>query len=123
MRCVALHHWKSLAAKYTRKLNAVERVFETRYKQENISDVTIVMQKYFYHYILFFVAGTVSRSTYTSERFQIQYRLRIQNQLFYEYVTIYESMISRGEKNEWDFSLSLSRSSMCCKNTKHLGMF
>ena len=41
MRCVALRHWKSLAAKYTRKLNAVERVFETRYKQENISDVTL----------------------------------------------------------------------------------
>ena len=40
MRCVALRHWKSLAAKYTRKLNAVERVFDTKYKQENISDVT-----------------------------------------------------------------------------------
>ena len=45
MRFVALRHWKSLAAKYTRKasvrnLDAVERVFETRYKQENISDVT-----------------------------------------------------------------------------------
>ena len=44
MRCVALRHWKSLAAKYTRKLNAVERVFETRYKQENISDVTTSLE-------------------------------------------------------------------------------
>ena len=44
MHCVALRHWKSLAAKYTRKLNAVERVFETRYKQENISDVTLPLK-------------------------------------------------------------------------------
>ena len=46
MRCVALHHWKCLAAKYTRKatVNAVERVFETKYKQENISDVTLPLK-------------------------------------------------------------------------------
>ena len=57
----------------------------------------------------------------SSERFRIQHRLQIHNRLFYEYVTIYESIKSRGGENEWDFGLS--RSSVCCKNTRYLGMF